>query len=125
MDVDTKVSTRCRMDLNGLTSVWVLAQQPGGGDLLGMLVPLILVMGVFYMLIWRPQAKAVQKHADLVGGLKVGDEVITDAGLYGKIASVDADVITLEVSKGVKIKVRRKNIEGHQGQDAAEETAVS
>lgn len=125
MDVDTRVFTRCRMDLNGLTSVWVLAQAPGGGDLLGMLVPLILVMGVFYLLIWRPQTKAVEKHASLVGSLKVGDEVVTDAGLYGKIASVDTEIITLEVSKGVKIKVRRKNIEGLQGQDAADQTAVS
>ncbi len=119
------MTARYLMELNGMTSVWVLAQQPGGGDLLGMLFPLILVMGVFYLLIWRPQAKAASKHAELIASLKVGDEVITDAGLYGKIAAVDTDNVTIEVSKGVKMKVRRKNIEGHQGQEKTEEAAAS
>lgn len=106
-----------------VSSIWVVAQQPGGGDVLGMLVPLLLVMGVFYLLIWRPQAKALQKHQDFVGSLKVGDEVVTDSGLYGKITAVDGDAISLEVAKGTKIRVRRKNIESFQGQPVAETTA--
>ncbi|MEZ4460375.1 MAG: preprotein translocase subunit YajC [bacterium] len=112
------------MDANSLVATFLLAQQPpGGADMLGMLVPLIMVMGVFYLLIWRPQAKAAQKHLELVNALKVGDEVVTDAGVFGKVSSVDGDVVTLEISKGVKMRIRRKNIEGYQGQAGTEEAA--
>lgn len=111
------------MEFSGVSSVWVVAQQPGGGDLLGMLVPLILVMGVFYLLIWRPQAKSMQKHQEFVNGLKVGDEVVTDSGLFGKVVAVETDAVSLEISKGVKIRVRRKNVESFQGQTTVETSA--
>lgn len=99
--------------MTGLPSLVLIAQSapaaPGIGQ---MLIPLILVMGVFWLLIWRPQAKAQAKHQELLKSLKVGDEVVTDAGVYGKITSIDERRVTLEIAKGVKMKMRRANIEG-------------
>ncbi len=100
------------MNIEPLFGSFLLAQAPPGGPgIVQMLIPLVMVMGVFYFLIWRPQAKTQQKHQELLKGLKVGDDVVTDAGVFGKITAIDDEIIMLEISKGVKIRMKRQFIE--------------
>jgi preprotein translocase subunit YajC len=86
----------------------------GGGDmntLLGFL-PMVLILGVFYFLLIRPQQKKAKEHRDLLENLKRGDAVITQGGLYGKIANISDQVVTLEIADKVRVRVSRGSIAG-------------
>lgn len=82
-------------------------QQPGP---LGMLMPFILMFGVIYFLIIRPQQKKMKEHQEAVGKIKHGDEVITNAGIFGKVTGVTDKVITVEIADGVRVKMLKTQV---------------
>jgi len=90
--------------------------QPGGegegGSPLTALVPFILIFVVFYFLILRPQQKKGRQRQELLKNIKRGDNVITSGGIYGKILNIVGDVVTLEIAKGISIRVSRSGISG-------------
>ncbi|MEK6264049.1 MAG: preprotein translocase subunit YajC [Clostridium sp.] len=63
---------------------------------LGSLLPLILMLGVFYLVIFIPESKRKKKYAALLNNLKVNDEVMTKGGIMGKIINIQDDYIVLE-----------------------------
>lgn len=69
------------------------------GDLLGMVVPMVLMVAVFYFLMIRPQRKKDKKAKDMLAGLKVGDRICTIGGIFGTIISIKDDTIELSVGK--------------------------
>ena len=73
-------------------------------------VPMILMFAVVYFLMIRPQQKKMKEQQDMVSALKEGDEVVTQAGILGKITSVTEKVITLEVARDVRIKVVKSQV---------------
>jgi preprotein translocase subunit YajC len=79
------------------------AQASGGGQdsLIGFL-PLVLMFVVLYLLMIRPQMKRAKEHKLLVEGLQKGDEIVTAAGIVGKVTDVDEAYITVEVGQGEK-----------------------
>ena len=86
----------------------------GGGSPLAFL-PFVLIFVVFYFLILRPQQKQSKERKKMLSELKRGDDIVTSGGIYGKIINVsEDDVITLEISKGVSIKIARSGIAGSQ-----------
>lgn len=106
-------------------STWIIAQQspPEGGGIL----PTIIMFGVIFLIFWviliRPQRKEMERHQSFLEALKVGDEVVTAGGLFGKVTAVDGPVIQLEIARGTKIKVERQRIQ--KTQDTAEESESS
>lgn len=82
--------------------------QPGGP--LMNLLPIILVFIVFYFLLIRPQKKAQEAHKKMIAGLKKNDEVVTSGGIYGTIANVKEETITLRVDDNVKIELQKSSI---------------
>jgi preprotein translocase subunit YajC len=95
----------------------------GGGDintLMGFL-PMVLILAVFYFLLIRPQQKKAKEHRDLLQNLKRGDAVITQGGLYGKIANLSDQVVTLEVADKVRVRVSRGSIAGLAPASSTEE----
>ena len=56
---------------------------------MGAFLPLILIFGVFYLLLIRPQQKKVKIHREMINNLKRGDKVITSGGIIGKITKVN------------------------------------
>lgn len=86
------------------------AAQGGGASAMMNLVPLIFMFGIFYLLLIRPQQKKAKEHRAMIDALKTGDSVKTASGIHGRIASIDDQVITLEVATGVKIKVDKPYI---------------
>ncbi|NDG85711.1 MAG: preprotein translocase subunit YajC [Proteobacteria bacterium] len=84
------------------------APQPGG--MLGMALPFVIMLGIMYFLMIRPQQKRMKEHQNLLSGLKTGDEVITSAGILGTIAGMSEKVVTLEVSKNVQLKVLKSQV---------------
>ncbi len=92
------------------------AQTVGGtGGLasgLGGILPIILIFGIMYFLMIRPQQKKMKEHKAMVAALRRGDQVVTQGGIIGKVAKVkdDANEIEVEISDGVKIRVLRHTI---------------
>lgn len=77
-----------------------------------MLVPMLLIFGVMYLLVIRPQSKRAKETQRMLSELKVKDEVVTTGGMIGVISGIKDDVITLEVQQGVRIKVQRSAVTG-------------
>ncbi|MBT3277600.1 preprotein translocase subunit YajC [Candidatus Thioglobus sp.] len=82
----------------------------GAGDPLGGLPFLIIMFVLMYFLLIRPQQKRAKEHKVLLGTLKTGDEVVTNGGVVGTVASVDESFATLEIAKNVVVKVQKQGI---------------
>lgn len=81
-----------------------------GGGILALLLPLVLLGGVAYFLLIRPQQKRAQQHQRLVSELEPGDQVITIGGMFGEIVEIDEDRVTLEMYDGTQIEFIRTAI---------------
>ena len=80
----------------------------GGGDMIGFLLPLVAMIGIFYFLVMRPQQKRMKEHQAMVTGLKRGDTIVTNGGLVGKVKKVvDEREALVEFANGVDIKVMK------------------
>lgn len=84
------------------------AHAAGGG--FAQILMLLGFVVIFYLLLWRPQAKRAKEHRELVGNLAVGDEVVTSGGLIGKVRKLNDDFIVLEVADNVAIKVQKGSV---------------
>ena len=89
-----------------------MAQGAGGqsGGTLELILPLLLMFGIFYFLLIRPQQKKAKEHKAMVEALGKGDEVITNGGLLAKITDVDENFLTCKISDNVEVKVQRHAI---------------
>ena len=75
-------------------------------DGIGAFLPLILIFGVFYILLIRPQQKKVKLHREMLNNLKRGDKIITSGGIIGSISKVnDSKELLVEISSGIEIKI--------------------
>ena|SRR5437764_14417292 len=96
-------------------------QSPFGA--FGLLVPAALFFVIFYFIVMRPQAKQQNEHKDFLAKLGKGDEVITTAGIIGKIDRVAGDIVFVEVANNVKLRVVKEQIA--KSYKAPEEKPVS
>jgi preprotein translocase subunit YajC len=76
------------------------------------LVPMVLIFVVFYFLLIRPQEKKRRQQAQLVSGVKKGEEVLTNTGLFGKVTQInDSDnTMMVQVAKDVEVKMLKNSI---------------
>ncbi len=80
-------------------------------EAIGQFVPLILIFGIMYFLLIRPQQKKVKDHQAMVKALRRGDQVVTQGGLIGKVAKVKDDgEVEVEIAEGVKVRVVQSTI---------------
>lgn len=70
----------------------------------------VAIAGIFYFFMIRPQQKKQKDQKNFVDSLKKGDSVVTIGGLHGRIVSVDAATVTLEVDRGVKMTFEKASI---------------
>ena len=83
---------------------------PPQPSFVGALFPMVMILGVFYFLIIRPQQKKMKQQQEMLGSLKDGDEVVTTSGILGQIRGMTESVVTLEIADQVKIKILRSQI---------------
>lgn len=90
----------------------LMAQSSGGAGPLGVLLPFLLLGGLFYFMILRPQQRRQRAQQALVNAVDVGDEIITTAGIYGVITGVDDEegTIRVEIAPGTEIRLLRAGI---------------
>jgi len=73
---------------------------------IGAFLPLILIFGVFYILLIRPQQKKVKAHREMLNNLRRGDKIITSGGIIGTVNKVaDNRELQVQVSENVEIKI--------------------
>ncbi|MGN0730241.1 preprotein translocase subunit YajC [Treponema sp.] len=86
------------------------ADAMGGG--FGMFLPLILIMGIMYFFMIRPQNKKQKELQKMLDALQKGDKVVTIGGIHGTVSSVkkDSDIIVVKVDENTKIEFSRSAI---------------
>ena len=101
----------------------ILAQQrTSGGSLIGLALPILLIVG-FYFLLIRPQRNRQRPQQALVASLEVGDEVMTSGGIFGTIVDIDDDegIVTVEIAPGTRIRMLRQGISQRLVEDDVDE----
>lgn len=88
------------------------AQTAGGAaSLFSSIVPFILIFGIMWVLLIRPQQKKAKEHRNMIEALRRGDQIITAGGLLGKVTKVKEDgEVEVEIADGVKVRVVRSTI---------------
>jgi len=72
--------------------------------------PFLLIFVIFYFLVFRPQSQERKAHAKMLSELKVGNEILLNNGIFGKIARIEPDNIKVEIAEGVKIKTLKNSV---------------
>ncbi|MFN3198111.1 MAG: preprotein translocase subunit YajC [Bradymonadia bacterium] len=93
----------------------------GPAGLIGGLAPMLIIIGIFYFLVMRPQMKRQREHQDTLSKLKKGDEVITNGGLLAKVVLAEDQILTLEIADRVRVKALRSQIAGLQKSASADD----
>ena len=82
-------------------------QQPGLGS---MMVPFLLMFGVVYFLMIRPQQKRAKEQQAMLTALKHGDEILTTSGILGKVTGIAEKVVTVEIADDVRVKMLKSQV---------------
>ena len=77
----------------------------------GQFIPLLLIFGIMYFLLIRPQQKKMKEHQAMVNGVRRGDKVVTAGGMFGKVVKVhDEGEVEVEIADGVKVRMVQSTI---------------
>lgn len=91
------------------------AQSPAGGpSLFGTLGMWALIIVIFYFLVFAPVRKQKKMLQKLIEELKKGDKVITNGGLFGEVAGVEATTVLLKIADNVKVRISKSAVAGLQ-----------
>lgn len=76
------------------------------------LIPLAMMLGVFYFLLIAPMRRRQKQQQEMIAALKTGDRVVTAGGIYGTIVGIKDDRLTLRIADQVKIEVSKSSVSG-------------
>ncbi|MGL4344173.1 MAG: preprotein translocase subunit YajC [Cellulosilyticaceae bacterium] len=81
---------------------------------LGIVIYMVFLFGIMWLLIIRPQKKRDKQTAEMQSGIKVGDSVLLNSGMYGKVVDVINDLFIIEfgLNKGIRIPVKKAAVAG-------------
>ena len=82
---------------------------------------MLLMFGVFWFILIRPQMKRQKEHQALLAALKKGDMVVTRGGLIGKVSGISDKILTIELQEKVRVRVLRAYVEGKHEAGAADD----
>jgi preprotein translocase subunit YajC len=90
----------------------LIAQASNGSNPLVSFLPIVMLGGLFYLFILRPQQRKVKAQQALINSVEVGDEIITTGGIYGTITEIDDDegTVTVQIAPGAEIRMLRGGI---------------
>jgi preprotein translocase subunit YajC len=99
--------------IQSMLSLLQSPQAPPGGGLIQFL-PMVFIFVIFYFLLIAPMRKRQKRQQQMIAQLKKGDEVITNGGIFGRIAAFDEThgAVILQIGDNVKVKVLRSAIAG-------------
>lgn len=92
-------------------SVFLMGASGGEGPgIISTLLPLVLIIAIFYFFIIRPQRKREQEKQDMIDAIEKGDRIVTVGGLHGEVKSVDEDSVLAQIDKQVKVRIQKQAI---------------
>ena len=97
--------------MNDLALASFMAPQQGGSATLVFMVQMVAIFAIFYFLLIRPERKKQKNREAMIKTMKKGDRVMTTSGMYGNVAQVQDDVVTLQVADGVRLRFNRAAIQ--------------
>jgi len=74
------------------------------------LAPILLIFGIFYLLLIRPQQKKMKERDRTLNALKKGDRVLMNGGIYGTILGLKGNDLELKIAENVKVQVSRSAV---------------
>ncbi len=80
------------------------------GNFLASMLPLLVLFGIFYFLIIRPQQKQAKKHKEMIESLKKGDKIITTGGLYAEVVKPEEDFIKVKLNDDTVVKLSKEYV---------------
>jgi len=83
-----------------------------------MLIFLVVIFGLMYFVMIRPQRKRQQEQQTLVEELRRGDKVITAGGIHGEVETVSDDSVVIKVESGASLRVAKSSVAGKVTRDA-------
>ena len=92
-----------------IAEAWAQGATGQSNPLVGLVLPLVMV-GVLWLVLIRPQQKRAKEQRMMVDALKAGDEVVTNGGILGRITDVADHFVTVEIADGVRVRVQKHMI---------------
>src|SRR5258705_10076735 len=93
-----------------ISQAWAQMGGAQGGGIERMLL-IVLMFGVLYFMMIRPQMKRAKEHKTMIEALQKGDEVISGGGILGRVTKISESYVTLEVAQGVEMLLQRSAIQ--------------
>lgn len=93
-----------------ISELFILAQAAPAGQQqnpMSMVYMMLLMIVLFYFVLIRPQQKKAKEHQALVDAVKIGDQVVTNAGIHGTVANIKDKTVLVKVADNVKIEFDR------------------
>ncbi len=96
------------MDVNYVfTAMMGGAQGAGGGNPLKAFMPMIIIFGIFYFMMIRPQQRKEKARRALIDNVKTGDKVLFSGGILGTVTNTKESTVIMKIAEGIKIEVAR------------------
>ena len=89
--------------------LWAVPREGGNAGVI-FLIQMVLIFGIFYFLLIRPQTKERQRHDQMLAKLKKGDEIVTNGGIIGRVVHVEEKRLTMRTAENTRLTVDRSRI---------------
>lgn len=95
-----------------ITPAFAQGAGSGGSDIFLQLMPILLMIVIFYFLLFRPQQQRMKQHREMVANIRRGDTVVTSGGIVGKVSRVreESNEIEVEIAENTRIRVIRSSV---------------
>ena len=96
--------------MTNITNLLAEAAAPAAGSPFGMLPLMLIMFGLFYFVLIRPQRKAQKEAAQMRDNLRVGDKVVTIGGIHGLVSGKTEKTVSVKIADGLSVKFDRSAI---------------
>ena len=90
----------------------------GGGSLIWTLLPFVFIFGIFYFLVILPQKKQRQQLQEMIGQLKINDEVVTNGGVIGKIKEIKETSFIIQSAEKSFLEIGKQAVVGKKAEES-------
>ena len=93
-----------------ITEAWAQAGGAQGGGIESMVL-IVVMFGVLYFMMIRPQMKRAKEHKTMIEALQKDDEVISGGGVLGRVSKMNEQYISVEIATGVEVQMQRSSVQ--------------
>jgi len=80
----------------------------GSGDIISAILPLVVLFGIFYLLIIRPQQKQQKEHKNMIDTLQKGDKIVTNGGLIAEVQKVEESFFSVKLNDDTVVRLSKE-----------------